>query len=412
MTRTVTMLGLVVCLACSTSLAAAQQDQQDEPPSRRIQRVHWTDAPDLDPASFRSAPRRPRRRGVPAGNYRYRVHQGSLPPAYRGQPGPGRVVRQAHYDPFADDVEPISHPAAPGAEDAAVQEHPPLHEGEPYCDECLYDDHAPGYWPWWQNLELFVGMTSFRGPVDLGQNGNSGLHEGINYGVALGPHSPIGFQVGFRGVHTNFYGNRFEGPNDNRDQIFFTTGLFQRAVDCGFQWAVVFDYMKDRYYVQSDLNQFRALLSYVSPQGNEIGFYGAFSGDDDPVATVINTGFLNTTVSDIWKPTDQFRFFYRRHFGCDQSWSFWGGFTGWGDALIGAEVRTVMGPRSELLAGFNYLLPRENGDAQVNEEAWFLGVTFVWLPGGSARQQCQAGAFLPLLPVADNGSFLVDREPH
>ncbi len=408
MTRILPSLWLVVCLVYTGS---AVQAQHDEPPSARFQRVHWADAPDWEPRRFsRTVPRHGHTRG-PAGSYRYRVHQGPLPPVHRGRPTPRRAVRQAHYDPFEDEMVAISHPEASGAEAVPPQEAEFAPEGEPYCDECYFDGPPAHYWPWWQNLELFVGMESFRGPVDLGQNDNFGLHEGVNYGVAIWPDSAVGFQVGFRGVHTNFYGSRLEGPNDNRDQVFLTAGLFKRAIDCGLQWAVVFDYMKDRYYGEADLNQYRALLSYLYPSGDEIGFYGAFSSDDDLVATVINTSFLSTTINDLWKPTDQFRFFYRRHFGCDQSWSFWGGFTGWGDALIGAEVRTVMGPRSELLAGFNYLLPRDNGDTQIQEEAWFLGITFIWLPGGSARQQCQGGAFLPLLPVADNGSFMVDREP-
>jgi len=410
MTRTLTWLWMVACLAGSVPSAMAQGEEA--PPAARFQRIHWTDAPDVEPASLRARPRRYARHRSPAGSYRYRVHQGPLPPAYRGGPDRMRSLRQAHYDPFQDEAEVISHQEAPPAEAVPPEQaHFLPEEGEPYCDQCHFDGPPAHYWPWWQNLQLFVGMESFRGPVDLGQNANFGLHEGVNYGAAIWPDSPIGFQVGFRGVHTNFYGNRLEGPNDNRDQVFLTAGVFRRAIGCGLQWAVVFDYMKDRYYGEADLNQYRALLSYLYPSGDEIGFYGAFSSDDDPVAAVINTGFLSTTIDDLWKPTDQFRFFYRRHFGCDQSWSFWGGFTGWGDALIGAEVRTVMGPRSELLAGFNYLLPRENGDTQIEEEAWFLGITFLWLPGGSARQQCQGGTFLPLLPVADNGSFMVDREP-
>ena len=409
MSRTATSLWMVVCLCWLTASAPAQQEEPTRP---RFQRVHWTDAPELEPAAFRRLPRAARGRKALAGSYRYRIHQGPLPPAYRGRPGPRRAVRQAHYDPFEDDAEVISLRGAEEAEAIpAPGEHEPVPEDEPFCDQCYYEGHAEHYWPWWQNLQVFIGMESFRGPVDLTQNANFGLHEGVNYGVAIWPDAAVGAQVGFRGVHTNWAGNRFEGSTGNRDQIFLTAGFFKRALDCGLQWAVVFDYLNDRYYTEVNLNQYRALLSYLYPTGDEIGFYGAFSSDDDRAVASFNSSFLISSVDDLWKPTDQFRFFYRRNFGCDQSWSLWGGFTGWGDALVGAEIRTAMGTRSELLAGFNYLIPRESGDAQVQEEAWFLGITFVWLPGGPAGRQCQGGAFLPLLPVADNGSFMVDREP-
>jgi hypothetical protein len=255
---------------------------------------------------------------------------------------------------------------------------------------------------WWpRDLALLAGVQGFKGPVDRGQNGNFGFHEGLNIGGLVKPLCALGYQVGGQFVHSNYHGDSVVGETeDTRSQFFFTAGLFRRAIcGCGLQGGVVFDMLHDDYYVDMELSQLRGELSFVGPTLREFGFMFTASLEDDTDSD--RQGFL-----EIWEPIDQYAFFYRRTFDCGGSYRFWAGFSGEGEGLLGGDAQLPINDAWALTAGFNYLVPEGGGRRDFLEESWNVGINLVWYPGCQAR--C-IGIARPLFNVADNGSLMVRR---
>jgi len=252
-----------------------------------------------------------------------------------------------------------------------------------------------------RHLSLFAGVQGFKGPVDLGQNGNFGFHEGINFAAPLGGPGQVGYNIGFRAVHSGLAGSAMN-VDDGRDQVFLTAGLFRRAACGGFQWAAAFDLMSDRnYYGRADLRQVRIEAAFVRPGHREIGFWGAFGTGDDVVSYAQNTYTL--------EPTDLYTFFYRKYFCSGGQGRLWAGFTGNGDGLLGGDLHMPLGGSWAAESNFAYLSPKQGRGAEgVAEESWGMMLQLVWYPGRSAR--CvKDDPFDPVLNVADNSVFMVDR---
>jgi hypothetical protein len=273
------------------------------------------------------------------------------------------------------------------------------------CDEC-YDDcglECCGLLAsrWMKHLSVFAGVQGFKGPVDLGQNGNFGFHEGLNFAAPLGGPGQIGYQIGFRAVQSNLAGSSLNTGLD-RDQVFVTAGLFRRALCGGLQWALAFDLMHDRhYYGKSDMKQVRLEAAFVRPGVREIGFWGAFGTGDDQVTYGQNT--------DTIEPTSLYAFFYRKYLNSGGQGRLWVGFTGQGDGLLGGDLRMPIGHSWAVESNFNYLSPKQGkGATGFAQESWGTMVQLVWYPGRSAR--CVAeDPYNPILNVADNSVFMVDR---
>jgi len=272
-----------------------------------------------------------------------------------------------------------------------------------YFNPCgMWLHHLRSVW-WTRDLSLFAGVHAFKGPVDRGRNGNFGLHEGVNYGGPIGGFSSVGYQVGFAAVHSNFSGDQVDGARrGDRDQFFLTTGLFRRAPCGGWQWGVAFDLLRDVYYDRFDLGQIRAELGHVSLDGTrEVGFFGAFGARNDNFVLQDETEFG-------LEPTDMFAFYYRRHLGDSRDGRFWAGFTGNGDALLGADLHAPIGKGWALANRVNYLIPRQGGgsDGQV-EESWGVSIHLVWYIGQPARTALKS-PFRPMFDVADNATFMAE----
>lgn len=257
---------------------------------------------------------------------------------------------------------------------------------------------------WWaRDLSLFAGGHGFKGPFDQGRNGNFGLHEGVNFGSALGGPAGWGYQVGFAAVQSNFAGDQATGQvrRGDRDQFFFTAGIFHRALPGGVQWGVAFDLLRDTYYANADLKQLRTEIGYIVPGGQgEIGYFGAYGVDDDEV--VVGQTSLSL------EPTDMFAFYYRRHFDGGGQGRLWGGFTGQADGLLGADLRVPLGRSWAIENSFNYLIPRQGrGALGQAEESWGVSVRLVWYLGQPARCATRSPHH-PLMNVADNSLFMFD----
>ena len=263
------------------------------------------------------------------------------------------------------------------------------------------------------NLCVFGGASSFTGPSNLGSSGSYGFNEGLIYSApVLGiPEEAISFEAGARFVQANFGGTIFS--QDNRNQIFGTVGLFRR-VDCGLQGGVVADYFHEDWYTQTDLVQLRGEVSYIYPQGvHEIGFYGTLglnkSGRDGQI-TIPNVGTINPTFDS--QSLDTYNAFYRAKLANGGSGRVVLGVSELSQFLVGADFETPLSDRIAIDSSFRYIIPNEfNGlnilNAQPeNLESWNVNVGLrICL---DPRRMC-GGYHRALLPVADNGTFFVNR---
>lgn len=257
------------------------------------------------------------------------------------------------------------------------------------------------------NFTFFGGMQGFKGPVDLGTNGNFGVHEGLNFGAPLGDPWGSGYQLGVQGVQSDFAGstNGLQTASSRR-QFFFTGGIFNRAPCGGFQGGVVFDYVHDTYYDNADLRQIRSETAYVLDGGvHEIGYFGAYGINKQRFQTVPN----DTTSLLTFQPNDVFAGFYRRHFSGGGQGRLWAGGTGAGEGILGGEATVPLGTSWALENNFVYVAPKAsqaNGGRE--QESWSVSVSLVWYPGRAAGSVFK-NPFQPLLGVGDNSAFLVRR---
>jgi hypothetical protein len=254
-------------------------------------------------------------------------------------------------------------------------------------------------------------VHGFKGIADRGRNGNFGFHEGLNFGARLSRQFNLGYQLGLQMVHSDFSGHQAAEDDiiraSDRDQLFFTGGVFRRSPCGGLQGGVVFDLLHDRFYATANVRQIRTESALVFSCGRrEIGFWGAFGVGDDLLD--LYGGRLGDDGLVLLKPKDTYSLFYRRHFSAGGQGRIWAGLSGNGDALIGGDCRIPVGTNWALENSFTYLIPKEgHGAGGQEEETWNVSIHLVWYPHRHAR--CAINSpFHPLFRVADNGLFLLN----
>ena len=268
--------------------------------------------------------------------------------------------------------------------------------------------------PWLRNLSVAAGVHGFKGPSDLGRSGNFGLDEGVNWGAAvplvqsLPLLSGLGFQIGARGVHSNFSGGHeiaaFGDFGSDRDQFFFTAATFRRAEVRGWQTGGAFDYFYDNYYDKIHLKQARTEVAYVWGGRHEVGFWGAYGAGSDQVTFTI----LQKLIAPL-EPNDVYTLFYRRRFTGGGVGRLWGGATGDGDIVLGGDATVPLGTNWSLQNNITYLSPKDDrGFGRDTQESWAVSIRLVWYPGQPSRCAYR-DRFHPLFDVADNGVFLIER---
>ncbi len=119
-----------------------------------------------------------------------------------------------------------------------------------------------------------------------------------------------------------------------------------------------------------------------------------------------NGAIVNSSVT--FEPTDQHRLFLRGSTGGGGSYLAFAGGTNRGDGLLGVSLLSAFRGRFAIQGGATYLLPTEsNNDRGYANESWNLSLGVVFRPGGKdgCGRYCR-----PLFDVADNGTFLIDRQ--
>jgi len=281
------------------------------------------------------------------------------------------------------------------------------------CEECCPWMMPFGSGP--RNLSIFGGVHGYKGPRDRGVNGNFGFTEGVNFGAPLGDPWGCGFQVGFAALESNISGynaTTTTGATADRHQYFFTTGIFRRAECAGWQWGVVFDMLHDTYIQESNLKQIRTETGYLFNECLEIGYSGAYGVGGDNV----DGTYFGRRIDGQLDPTDQFVVYFRRYFENGGDGRIWGGMTGNGDGLFGADAWIPLGGSWAMQNSFNYLIPKGSRGSAIGQdgqleggqvrESWSVAINLIWYPGRSSKcigKSC----YRPLLNVADNSLFMV-----
>jgi hypothetical protein len=283
-------------------------------------------------------------------------------------------------------------------------------KGTPASDGCckfgyeIFDGPCGGCF---RTLTIAAGAQGFKGPVDLGVNGNFGLNEGINLGGPLGDPWNFGYQIGANFLQSDFSrgatGQLSNGESfalSARDQTFVTAAIFRRALCGGLQGGVAYDYLHDSYFEQYDLQQIRSEIGLVIDDCYEIGYYGA-----NGVATKKLHDQPNVTLD----PTDMYTIYIRRSCQNGGDARIWGGASGNGDGLLGADLWVPLGRSFALQNRINYLIPKQGKSADGQQhESWGMMMQLVWYPGQMALCQ-HKNPYRPMFNVADNSLFMVDR---
>jgi len=335
--------------------------------------------------------------------------EGGFDPAMAGQasdPGMwmGQYPAQVHVESFYDDPY-----ACEDDEPCCIWEH----DGR-IC-AWLRRFGRPYYgWRWYRDFTASAGVTSFTNPTNLGIAGNYGVNEYLNWAMPFWNAFGIGWQLGARGVQTNFQSTTLNVGGTpftvgSRDQVFVTTGFFTRAFEGrGLQGGAVYDYLSDGWFQDINVAQIRSEVSYVWGY-HEIGYWGAHNVTEQlGIFTPRQSTQLTGTSLDFYTA------FYRLHFGDANEWRVWGGASGNGDGLVGSSMRAPMSRSLALEGTFTYLIPKQTERVSIDSigttatygpAAWNVSVNLVYYPAGRSRRSL-ASPYRPLFDVADNGSMI------
>ncbi|MFO0867349.1 MAG: DUF6666 family protein [Pirellulales bacterium] len=289
----------------------------------------------------------------------------------------------------------------------AGQDDPSVWDGLAVWDDPCAEDFCEAKLRTWQVLG---GVQGFTGPINRGGEGSFGFYEGLSVGspLPLGIPTEIGWQAGFRLTQSNLSGTSF--TDEVRHQLFITSGIFHR-VDRGLQWALAGDWLHEDWYFEADLTQLRGEVSWKGECEREFGV--AFATGTRATTAVV--AFQPATVApftEAFETTDWYAGFFRLRFGsCQENVvRFLAGFTGESDGLLGADALLQINESWAVQSTFTFLIPQESRGFEQNggheQESWNIAFGLVWTPG---CRTVERGYYTPVLNVADNGSFFVER---
>ena len=281
---------------------------------------------------------------------------------------------------------------------------------------CLTCDSDPRH-----SLNVFLGYDSWRGLPD-GDWGHNGLHTGLNYGTRLGQLSEltgIGFQVGASAGVYDFSGAAYHMRHTDQSQVqgFLTHGFFRHATDkCPWSGAIVQDWMFNHNYSEFAedpiLGQLRGQIGYVLDDHNEVGLWGSVRDKSDSRTEPV---FGETR----WRAINEISVFWHH------KWDFGGdtvlgigipehkrmeGNGSLGDYIATATANVPLNDHTALYTLISYMHPSAApGFPGSSEDTWAFMIGVSYYPSYNARSSNVRGqCWSPLLPIANNGSFLVD----
>lgn len=291
------------------------------------------------------------------------------------------------------------------------------------CSDCRDEVCLSWFGQCVANTEVFVLGDAFKTVGDatgsIGSIDNSfGMRLVANTGIPL---KDLPFQGQF-GVSYGGYdwrgridlGGLVPGSSIEK-QMFATAGLFQRSdIEYGerISWGIVFDEMVvDQWgFLGQDftLGQFRGVVGYALNECHEIGLRGAFGIQPATALTFVLPSEPDFTV----KPSDYLSAFWHTHWESGADTTVFAGVVNRSDIgswLAGIDLRSPLNDRTSSFASLTYVAPSAAaGSLGVGQEHWNLSIGLCFSFGSKAAPGTVSGAAgMPLLNVADNGSFIV-----
>ncbi|MEX0610563.1 MAG: DUF6666 family protein, partial [Pirellulales bacterium] len=276
----------------------------------------------------------------------------------------------------------------------------------------------------------FTGFDSWRGVADGSYQDNHGVHTGLNAGGPLWEDYGLGWQLGgsFGIYDWNGRLSSFDENDESSQQAFVTAGLFRRAGESS-RWSggMVLDQMAaNNFGVLSNepyLLQLRYQLAFAFSTRNELGFWATNELNHDSQSP--------SGIPIVNRAVNQANIFWHHKYdvGAD-TWFYLGvptngrvGPPGFfdeiapgadagtlGDFVFGGMLSAPFNDRLAAYGNFAYLNPTADPVVAAEEESFNVSIGLAWYPGGNARSRTVAGrTWMPYLPVANNGTFLIDQ---
>jgi len=272
------------------------------------------------------------------------------------------------------------------------------------CDEGLFD-----------NTYAFIAGDGWKNIFDDDDSSNFGFRTGFNMGVDLPGDRAVCGQLGMSYGAYDFYGRESLLSRDDpiEQRVFATAGVYKRsdvAADDCLAWGAVYDLLvADEAGERVDslrLAQVRPYVGYALTECDEVGVWAAFRLMRDYATQ------QRVTVN----VTDQANLFWHRNWsrGGD-TWAYAGWADDPGSIVVGLRGETPLSSRVALMGNLHYIIPSTHaGDVHptlgvddcFNQEAWNVSFGIVFYRCAKAISPNVSGyRGLPLIPVADNGSF-------
>jgi Family of unknown function (DUF6666) len=284
-------------------------------------------------------------------------------------------------------------------------------------DSCCDEAACGGFF---DNLYVFFASDGWMGPIDDDDGNNFGYRFGFNAGVPISECRGIGAQFGLSYGRYNLTG-RDAGNEQSKveEQIFLSAGAFKRADLCAecpdrLVLGLVYDHMitdntGEEAWEIGRLGQLRWQVGYVLSATDEVGLFGSLRLWEDAVDGPSNN-------ADDIRALDQGSIYWH-HKWC---WSadttvYFGIADNPGEWVLGAKGEVPISNCASLFGGVHYVMPSADGSGSRDafaQEYWNVSVGVAYYPGGNAASKTVAGRrWMPLMPVADNGSFGIDIDP-
>ena len=275
---------------------------------------------------------------------------------------------------------------------------------------------------WLQNTTAFSGVEAFKSIGDTvippgaasGFMNSAGFVNGLNTGFRLGNSKLRGQIGGSLGIYDAK--GRDTAPNTSaaETQAFLTTGVFKRSdVIKGdrVSWGLVYDQLwNSQYGLRSDdiyLGQFRReSLGSRMNECNEVGVWGTAKTNSDAT-----TQGIATQVESV----NQYNLFLSHNFAFGARSMFYVGATDHssvGSWTTGSQLVAPMGPRVSLYGNSAFMFPSSTvGNNGANEYLWAVSTGLSYSFGKrSVSRNISGQTGMPLLPVANNGTFLIGNK--
>ena len=280
---------------------------------------------------------------------------------------------------------------------------------------------------WLDNTQLIFGADAYKSLGDSGLSGfnplpfslgNSfGAVSGFNTGVRIGD-SRIRGQVGASYGVYDIKGRTTTAPikdDSLEQQVFMTAGLYKRSDVCGgdrISWGTVYDQFIGHQWGWANnevqLGQVRGIMGLALNETNEVGGWGTFHISND----LVSLGFPPAAILTNIRAMNQANS-YLRH-----QWAFGGNSMLYAGVVDSADVASwqfgtinlaPVNSFTSLYGNFTYVAPGSaTGLVGSSEEQWNASVGMVFHLGKKAVSRTVSGnQGIPLLPVANNGSFLI-----